>query len=91
MRSVAGLYYFFEGQRILKHIYLLLFLSYFILILNPSSAFCIRGDISMAVSPSIYDSGITGYFIPLFEKKMPYRLRAIPASNEEAIVMARRG
>ena len=45
----------------------------------------------MATSTTIYNSGILSYFIPLFEKRMPYRIKALPASNEEAIEMGRRG
>ena len=66
-------------------------LSTLVIILNISSSYAEEGLITMAVSQSIYHSGILSYFIPLFEKKMPYRMRAISASNEEAIEMGRRG
>lgn len=71
--------------------YLLPVLSSIALLINTTSAYCMRDNISIAVSPGIYNSGILTYFIPFFEKKMPYRLKAISASNEEAIEMARRG
>ncbi len=45
----------------------------------------------MAISTTIYNSGILSYFIHLFEKVRPYRIKAIPASNEEAVEMGRRG
>lgn len=63
----------------------------FLLIFISSSSYAEEGVITMAVSQSIYHSGILSYFIPLFEKKMPYRIKAIPASNEEAISMGREG
>ncbi|MBI5198846.1 MAG: tungsten ABC transporter substrate-binding protein [Nitrospirae bacterium] len=56
-----------------------------------SSSYAEERVITMAVSQSIYHSGILSYFIPLFEKRMPYRIKAIPASNEEAISMGREG
>ena len=63
----------------------------FLLIFLSSSTYAEEGAITMAVSQSVFNSGILSYFIPLFEKRMPYRIKAIPASNEEAISMGREG
>ncbi len=66
-------------------------ISTLIIILTLSSSYAESKDIIMATSTTIYNSGILSYFIPLFEKRMPYRIKAIPASNEEAISMGREG
>jgi tungstate transport system substrate-binding protein len=66
-------------------------LSALFIIVTFSSSYAEEGLITMAVSQSIYQSGILRYFIPLFEKRMPYRLKAVSASNEDAIEIARSG
>lgn len=63
----------------------------FLLIFISSSSYAEERVIRMAVSQSISHSGILSYFIPLFEKRMPYRIKAMSASNEEAISMGREG
>lgn len=63
----------------------------FLLIFISSSSYAAEGVITVAVSQSIYHSGIISYIIPLFEKKMPYRIKAIRVSNEEAVIMGKAG
>lgn len=48
-------------------------------------------DIIMAASTNIYNSGILNYLVPLFEKRMPYRIKILSLSNEETIAMGKNG
>lgn len=50
-----------------------------------------QNEIILATSTSVYNSGILSFFIPLFEKSMPYRIKVIPSTNEDAIATGKEG
>lgn len=66
-------------------------LSALFIIVTFSSSYAEEGVITMAVSQSIYHSGILSYFIPLFEKKMPFRINVIQQTDEGIIDIGRSG
>lgn len=50
-----------------------------------------QNEIILATSTSVYNSGILSFFIPLFEKGMPYRIKVIPTTNDGAVETGKNG